>query len=264
MSFIELDKSVKTTEWSMLDLHSHSHYEIYLLTSGSRTFFLSNALYKLSAPVLIIIPPHTLHKTEGGPFERYNINVSDRYLDDYQRHVFSQKSLCVMKLNSAQLKKLSDTFDQLNNIDKKQKYSASIINTLFSYAILQIDQLSTNIDTPSVEKEKSLPPLILKIIDYLNANYKDKITLADLSAMFFISKGTLIYNFNSFLSCSPIDYLLNIRLVKAKELLIKTKKSIREISELTGFSSANYFGLIFKQKEHLSPLAYRKLQKTKG
>ena len=41
---------------------------------------------------------------------------------------------------------------------------------------------------------------ILKIIDFLNANYKDKITLTDLSNKFFISKGTLIYNFNSFLS----------------------------------------------------------------
>ena len=48
-----------------------------------------------------------------------------------------------------------------------------------------------------------------------------------------------------------------------KELLIKTKKSVNEISELCGFSSANYFGLIFKQKEKLSPLSYRKYQNTK-
>jgi quercetin dioxygenase-like cupin family protein len=69
MSFIELEKSVRTEEWSMNDLHSHSHYEIYYLTKGSRTFFLSNSLYRLTAPILIIIPPHVMHKTEGGAFE---------------------------------------------------------------------------------------------------------------------------------------------------------------------------------------------------
>ena len=88
MNFIEIEQSTKTEEWSMIDLHSHSHYEIYFLEKGNRTFFLSSELYRLSAPVLIIIPPHTLHKTEGSAFARYNINVSEDYLDDFQKHVF--------------------------------------------------------------------------------------------------------------------------------------------------------------------------------
>ena len=65
------------------------------------------------------------------------------------------------------------------------------------------------------------------------------------------------------MSCSPIDYLLNVRLTKAKELLLSSKKSIGEISEECGFSSANYFGLIFKQKEKLSPANYKKYQNEK-
>ena len=57
MNFIEIEKSIRNENWSMNDLHSHSHYEIYYLYQGNRTFFLSNALYKLSAPVIVIIPP---------------------------------------------------------------------------------------------------------------------------------------------------------------------------------------------------------------
>jgi transcriptional regulator GlxA family with amidase domain len=55
-----------------------------------------------------------------------------------------------------------------------------------------------------------------------------------------------------------------VRLTKAKKMLVDTHKSVGEISELCGFSSANYFGLIFKQKEHLSPLQYRKNQQSKA
>jgi len=48
MPFIEFEKSVKGKDWSMLDLHSHKHYEIYFLSKGSRSYFFENAFYKIS------------------------------------------------------------------------------------------------------------------------------------------------------------------------------------------------------------------------
>ena len=50
-----------------------------------------------------------------------------------------------------------------------------------------------------------------------------------------------------------MDFLLNLRLEKAKEALETTNKSICQIAEECGFRSANYFSLIFKRKEQLSP-----------
>ena len=108
-----------------------------------------------------------------------------------------------------------------------------------------------------------LPPILLKVIDHFNGHYAETQTLDTLAAQFFVSKATLVYNFKKYTSCSPIDFLLNVRLTKAKELLVNTRKSVGEIAELCGFSSSNYFGLIFKQKEHLSPLQYRKNERSK-
>lgn len=264
MSFIEIEKSIKNEEWSMLNLHSHTHYEIYFLQKGNRTFFLSNALYKLTAPVLIIIPPHTLHKTEGSAFERYNINVSEDYIEEFQKHVLQEKALSVIKLNNEKNALFESVFNQINSVDKRQKYSNEIIKTLFSYLILQINNLSVETLSSSVSKESDTPPQMLKVIDYINQNYMENLTLSNICEKFFLSKGTLIYNFNKHMKCSPIEYLLNIRLTKAKELLQKTNKSIGEIAELCGFSSANYFGLIFKGKENLSPMAYRKHERNKS
>lgn len=263
MKFIEIEKSIKNDEWSMLDLHSHPHYEIYFLTKGSRTFFLSNALYKLNAPSLLIIPPHALHKTEGDGFERYNIYFTDKYLDDFQRYTLSKKSLGVINLNSEQFETLLDAFDKLLAVDKRKKHAEHIIKALFSYIIYLISELVKNTEQLNQTEQQYVPPLVLKAVDYLNSNYATKTTLEEIADHFFISKGALIYNFNKFLGCSPIDYLLNIRISKAKEMLLNTSKSVNEIAECCGFSSANYFGLIFKKKENLSPLMYRKHQKSK-
>ncbi len=263
MKFIEIEKSIKSTEWSMIDLHSHPHYEIYFLQKGSRTFFLSNTLCKITAPSLLIIPPHSLHKTEGEGFERYNIYFTDSYLDEFQRQTLQKKSLTVINLSHGESLTLIDAFDKLLAVDKRKKHSEHVIKALFSYIIYLISELTLNAQSHEYPEQEYVPPLVLKAVDYLNSNYDKKTTLNQIANHFFISKGALIYNFNKFLGCSPIDYLLNIRISKAKEMLLNTDKSVNEIAELCGFSSANYFGLIFKKKENLSPLMYKKHQKSK-
>ena len=40
---------------------------------------LSNELYRICAPTIIVIPPYVMHKTEGGPFIKYNVNVSEKF-----------------------------------------------------------------------------------------------------------------------------------------------------------------------------------------
>lgn len=261
MAFIEIEKSVRQNEWSMQDLHSHTHYEIYFLKNGTRSFFLSNALFCLEAPIIIVIPPHTLHKTEGGPFERYNVNVSENYLDKFQKEVLCTKSLQIIKPSKKEMESFLSLLEEMNEAGK-HKYSEYILHSLFSYAIVMLHKLQ-NVTSPKIVSENSIPTTLLKIIDYLQEHYAEKQTLDGLSERFFLSKGALMYMFKKHMDCSVIDFLLSLRLSKAKELLTNTKKSIEEIAEECGFSSANYFGLIFKRKEMLSPIQYRKHQRNK-
>ena len=263
MAFIEFEKSIRTEEWSMQDLHSHAHYEIYLLTKGDRSFFLSNALYKVNAPVVIVIPPHVMHKTEGDAFERYNINVSPDYLDPYQTDVLNAQALLFIKLDAQQRTELTAILDKAIAVDKREKHSPHILHALFSYVVYLLQNLEKNGISPSAAGQKEIPTLVLKVIDYLHGHYGEKLTLQSLAKQFFVSKTALIYNFKKHTNCSLIDFLLNIRLTKAKALLFNSRKSVEEIAETCGFSSANYFGLIFKQKEGISPTQYRKNQQAK-
>lgn len=263
MAFVEIEKLARQDDWAMHDLHSHPHYELYFLSKGSRTFFLSNALYKLEAPAIVVIPPHVMHKTEGSAFERYNVNVSVDYLNDFEKETLEKKALCIVKPKPTEEAELLHILHLLNTVDRRQKHGESIFNTLFSYFIFTVDRLAGSNQTPHTQTKNSIPTLILKVIDYINENYDQKQTLDELAKYFFVSRSTLIYNFKKYTNCSLIDFLLNVRLTKAKELLLNTKKSVSEIAELCGFCSANYFGLIFKKKENLSPANFRKHQKNK-
>jgi AraC-like DNA-binding protein len=263
MRFIEIEKSVQKNSWNMKDLHSHPYYEIYYLYRGSRTFLLSNALYLLNSPTLVIIPPYTMHKTEGGPFERYNINVYPEYLDEFQREVLDSRALRTILPSDERAKKLLELLGELSAVDKTQKNSEEEISALFSYFVYRLSKMDADEESSPSAQDNKMSPLVLRAINYFNEHYTESITLDALSRELFASKTTLIYNFKKYTNCSPMEFLLTVRLTKAKEQLVNTKKSVEEISRSCGFSSANYFGLIFKKKEGISPSEYRKQQRVK-
>ena len=263
MPFLEVDKSTRGEDWSLHEFHSHPHYEIYFLSKGSRTFFLSNAMYTLTAPTLVVIPPRAIHKTEGGSFERYNINVSPSSLDAFQKEVLEEKALQIIPLAPEEEKAFYSLVTKAHAVNKDERHADLILQALFSYGIYLLSQAGTKRVLPKAAAEQDIPPLVLKVIDHLNAHYNEEIPLDSLAEKFFVSKATLIYNFKKHTGHTLIDYLLTVRITKAKQLLVSSNKGIREISELCGFSSSNYFGLIFKKKENLSPANYRKHQKNK-
>ena len=262
--FICVERSVRLDHWNMNALHSHPHYEIYYLMNGSRNFLFSNALYHLEAPCVVVIPPYTMHKTEGGPFERVNVDVSVGYLNEFQQAVLTEKAMCVLRPNEQAHAELLSLLKSMETVDETDGYRDHKMNALFSYYIWQLSALSAEEGDRLSFEEAYIPPLLLRVIRFLYENYQQPLTLERLGEHFFVSKSTLIYNFNKYLHCSPIEFLLQLRLTKAKELLETTSLSLAVVAEKCGFSSPNYFSLMFKRKEQLSPANYRKYRREKG
>ncbi len=195
---------------------------------------------------------------------RFNVNVAEAYLDEFQKDIFKKKELLFFTPSKNEMQTFTKLLEEGCNIDRHKKHADNMIRALFAYLVFEFGKLKSSRQKPNAAASSDLPPLILKAMDYMNLHYAEKLTLEGLADTFFISKAALLYNFKKYTNCSPIDFLLNVRLTKAKELLVNSKKSVSDISEQCGFSSANYFGLIFKKKENLSPSAYRKVQRQKN
>ena len=74
-----------------------------------------------------------------------------------------------------------------------------------------------------------------------------------------LSKSQISREFKKYYNLTPYQYLLNRRITIAQNLLAKTSISIKEISDSLCFADEYYFSNIFKKKNSISPLAYRKL-----
>lgn len=261
MIFNEVEKHIKTSSWSMVKLHSHSFYELYFLIEGERTFFIDNVLYTLKKDSLALIPPFTMHKTEGGPFTRININLSGSFFEKDELPLIDE--LCERRIINLKDKMQNQFIPMLNKLIQYQKSNNLIDRTLFKIQTKMIvaDLYNLGYDNSSnIEKiafEKDMPSIIMNIIKYIHNNYHDDITLQDISTKFFISRSYIAKLFKDYTNFTVSEYIMNMRINKAKELLLSTRKNMEEISELVGFSSANYFSLIFKKRVGLSPIKFR-------
>ncbi len=259
--FLKIEELSNPNNMAMPKLHAHPYYEIYFLFEGKRSFFFDKSLCAVEAPVLLVVPPYTMHKTEGGAFRRVNVYVTPNALDDFQRELLTSLSLSVIKLTPEQEAELLSVLRRESDASLSAPHFAEIQTAKFSYFMLLLSEIEKGI-APHNRKGEELAPLVSAAVHYLNQNYASDVTLDELCHALFTSKQTLIYNFKKHLDFSPMQYLLKLRLTKVKELLVTTSESIESIADQTGFSSGNYLTLIFKQKEGLSPSQYRKENKA--
>ena len=76
-----------------------------------------------------------------------------------------------------------------------------------------------------------------------------------------MSESNFARIFTRSMGTAPGQYLINLRIEKAKELLISTDHRIGEIALLVGFSSQGHFDVFFKRKIGVTPSEYRLSQR---
>lgn len=96
-----------------------------------------------------------------------------------------------------------------------------------------------------------------KVIDHMEENFPDKIYLDRLSEMSFMSTRNFQRIFKKAVGSTPSNYLMQIRLQRARKLLRETDTPISEVAIATGFADCNYFIKCFKNENGLTPNKFR-------
>lgn len=97
---------------------------------------------------------------------------------------------------------------------------------------------------------------INKSVHYMADNYKKRITLAELSAEADLSPSYFSAAFREITGKPPIDYLIHLRVFKAKQFL-GDGMSVTAAAEAAGFSDIYYFSNVFKRLEGVSPKQFK-------
>lgn len=99
---------------------------------------------------------------------------------------------------------------------------------------------------------------ITEVKAWLDNHYNEKIALDDLAEHFFINKFYLTRLFREQYGSTIVNYLLSLRISRAKELLRFSDLSVEEIGARCGMPEANYFSRAFHKIEGVSPSEFRR------
>ncbi|RKN79210.1 helix-turn-helix domain-containing protein [Paenibacillus ginsengarvi] len=131
-----------------------------------------------------------------------------------------------------------------------------------SFAIGMLTGLIERIRQKRASREKT--ETIDKITRFIRDNYMHgDMSLNYLSERFRLSVSHLSKMFKDYTGGNFIDYLMEIRICKSKELLAETNGKIRDIAEAVGYANVNSFTRIFKKMTGLTPSEYREAEWAK-
>jgi two-component system response regulator YesN len=199
---------------------------------------------------------------KGMAFTKYNnyVNIIFNYNEDQDSTEIIYKILEDIAENTEKYLKISvsigvgNIYDGLLNINLSYSEAINALemrNIVGKKGIIPIDSVKYN--------ENSQVSIFKKIVEFVNASYTENVTLSHISKEVHVSQSYICSIFRKYKNCTLSEYIIGIRIDKAKELLRHTEMKSYEVSEKVGYTNPQYFSMLFKKWTGFTPTEFKNL-----
>ncbi|NFF40608.1 helix-turn-helix transcriptional regulator [Clostridium argentinense] len=218
-----------------LNTHAHLYAQLILPIHGILYIETNYKKLALNDEHLFFLPPDCKHTFRANKSNEFLVlDISNNMLNKYdmenmiggREFLFDDKWKAIRYL-------------LLNEADNKK--SSSSINDLFLYCYHFI-------------ADGSIPDSI----KYINEHFTEDIDLKKLADIEHYNISYYSEWFKNKINVSPLEYIQNLRVKKAKELLLNTNLTILQISQIVGYEHNSSFTRVFKYLEKISPTEFRR------
>ena len=250
-------------------MHFHNCLEIGLLLNGECRVYTETRTYDVKAPAVVFMPPNALHFTTALGAETCGWNwiytdigrmcpaLSPEALAHISRMQQYSANICLIvpggehpevyeltRLIAGEMaRKSADYREEVRAL----MYALSVMLTRFSLEEVR-EQASP------VKLMASLNPAI----KYIEANFAESFKVDALADACHISAAHFRRLFRQVYNMSPLEYIENLRIEYACDLLYNCDYSVTQVGVLAGFSSASSFNRQFAKRYGTSPSQWRK------
>jgi AraC family transcriptional regulator len=240
--------------------HIHPAYSFILFFSKDQSIFPVNIDVPADHYLVTFIPPGMPHEEEiKGSFVRYIAILIAR--DYYEREIasynrgFSGTGCWKQFLADAgimiYLKRFMAEYE--GNLPGCER----ILDGLAGVITHELIRNLLETDAPPVFAADRLD--IERVAEHMQQHYGEKSSVASLAKLVNMSESNLIRLFNKEKGVAPMEYLIRIRVDKARKLLMNPDNKITEISLQCGFNSASHFSACFAKRFGITPRQYRNM-----
>lgn len=243
-----------------------SSYLFFIVQEGEGSLAYKNKQYVLRQGDCVFVDCHAdyahscgecLWKLKWVHFFGPNMSgIYEKYLERGGKPVFTPKDVDEYEILLNKIYEIASSTTYIKDMQIYEKLTSLLTLLMAESWSGREDFAEDGVKTGSKGTTKKQNLQALK--EYLDKHYASKITLDMLAEKFFINKFYLTRIFKEQFGESVTEYLLQVRITKAKQSLRFTDKPIEEIAHECGMQDANYFSRMFKKVEGVTPGEYRK------
>ncbi len=250
---------VTVSSWEFKTTNPSGRFDYYFLylKTGKLSITIDGISNIIDAGTFILIPPNTsysYHHADDSKLIYYWVHFTGSAVEKILRSIKIDKLPLILpapQVSSAidyQMAKIFDIYI------KKDPFKANELSHCLNAMFIEIAKNSIN-NSPEHKR-------LSKSIKYINNNYTSELTVPALAEMESLSVSRYIALFNEIMRTSPYQYIIELRLNAAREMLLNSNLSVSKIAELLGFQSVFFFSKLFKNHMGTSPLQYKKKSRT--
>ncbi|OOM07354.1 AraC family transcriptional regulator [Clostridium saccharobutylicum] len=247
------------------EFHYHEFNKIIIFLSGKVTYLIEGKAYFLKPWDILLVNNHNVHKPVIDPSETYERIVIWANSDFIKKHNYencdlstcfklaNEKSFNLVRLEAKFQNKIKAIIEMLeSSLDSSDFGSKLLSNSLFIQLLVYLNRV--HLGNMYIDDKESLKydKQIEEILKYINNNLCNKLSLELLSQKFYISKYYLMHKFKKETGYTLHNYVLQKRLLIAKEL-IKDGSPIIKACSNCGFNDYSNFLRSFKKMFGKSP-----------
>ena len=245
------DHIIETTAITkkMPSMHYHTSYELYYLEMGSREYFVEDKLFSVATGEFVLIAPGKLHRTGSEQCVRTLINFTKEFLCRYLDETSVERMLSCFENP-----KIVPTERQQSNCKQLlRRLSASTDEMEFALNLGLLLLALGRCGSEEIEND-----YVSTVVEYINRNFAEITSIGQIAEAFFVSKYHLCRVFKNAMKVTLIEYLNQVKIKNARQMLEFSDREVGDIAEACGFNSVAYFSNVFKKITGIAPTEYRK------
>lgn len=238
-------------DYSILRPHGRKDYHFLYIKSGTVDVTLGDRLINATEGQCVVYFPSVKQQyffhAKDNP-TTYYIHFTGAAADEAMSFLMGQSVMIYNILNKAAFE---DVFYQLIRVHNLRESIYLLEEN--TYLMRLITMLAAN----NLPRSKGVRSDIIGVTEYIFEHYHEEIDFREYASSLFLSYSHFVHLFTKATGYSPHKFLLQVRIDKAKDLLLHTSLNISEISSHVGFADPLYFSRLFHKYNGKSPSQYR-------
>ena len=255
-----------------VDIHSHSHYELYLFCEGDLDrYVVGSRSYRLQRGDLLLIPPKVTHHPiflEGARhYQRYVLWCSQDYLThltkldgdiDYAFRLCRERGEYLLRFPLPSVSQMLE--NELRTMwtefqSRSLCRETAIQLSCMSFLVRLNRSVSTDAVVSSIRDAEN--PLLEQVITYIHEHYGEPLSLQDTAKKFFVSPSTIEHQFTQKLGWSFYRYVTKRRIIEARNQ-IAAGVPLKAACQNCGYADYSNFYKAFTREVGMTPSQFRR------